>query len=208
MIGNIFGLPALRLLPTMIRCTWPRVSPCPTCGCFFENLQCIGSAILRDDDSRVSHESCSADTIRRWPLERVSTGSSGGIMRAKVFIAFLIAWLALVQAAAQAGPPSHSILSDPDKFADAHVNGLDAQLHLSEQQKAQLHPLFVAEGKKLISILNDGSLSEEQRGQKIQQLHEQTAAKVATFLTPSQLKQYSNRPGTAPPRRRKGPQQI
>ena len=128
-------------------------------------------------------------------------------MHAKVLIAALIVCLALVQAGAQAGPPSHSILSDPNKFADAHVNGLDAQLHLSEQQKAQLHPLFVAEGKELISILNDSSLREEQRQQKIQQLHEQTAAKVATFLTPSQLKQYSNTPRPAP-RPRKGPQQI
>ncbi|HYU44611.1 MAG TPA: hypothetical protein VEK84_00355 [Terriglobales bacterium] len=130
-------------------------------------------------------------------------------MRARVLIVALIACFALVRAGAQAGPPSHSILSDPNKFADAHVNGLDAQLHLSEAQKAQLRQVFVAEGKELISILNDSSLRQDQRQQKIQQLHEQTANKVATFLTPSQLKQYDNAPRTMPPpRKQKRPQQI
>ena len=130
-------------------------------------------------------------------------------MRAKVLIVILITCLALVRAGAQAGPQSHSILSDPNKFADAHVNGLDAQLHLSEQQKAQLRPLFVAEGKELISILNDSSLGQDQRQQKIQQLHEQTRDRVIPFLTPSQLKQFKNGPTMPPPtRQRKGSQQT
>jgi Spy/CpxP family protein refolding chaperone len=121
----------------------------------------------------------------------------------------LIACFLFVQAGAQAGPPSHSILSDPDRFAEAHVNGLDAQLHLSDEQKAKLRPLFIAEGKELILILNDSSLREDQRQQKIQQLHEETAEKVGTFLTPSQLKQYSSPPRMTPPaRQKKGPQQI
>ena len=130
-------------------------------------------------------------------------------MRARILLVALIACFAFAQAGAQAGPESHKMLSDPNLFADAHVNGLDAQLHLSEQQKAQLRPLFVAEGKELISILNDGSLPPDQRQRKIQQLHEQTRDRVIPFLTPSQLKQFNNSPQMAPPaRQRKGPQQI
>ena len=120
-------------------------------------------------------------------------------MRGKILILALFACFAFGQAGAQAGPQSHNILSDPNLFADAHIKGLDSQVHLSEQQKAKLRPLFVTEGKKLISILNDSSLPEDRRQQAIQQLHEQVAAKVASMLTPSQLKQRNNSPGMPPP---------
>jgi hypothetical protein len=127
-------------------------------------------------------------------------------MRAKSLILALFACFAFVQAGAQ-GPPSHSILGDPNKFADAHINGLDAQVHLSEQQKEKLRPLFVAEGRTLISILTDQSLHEDQRQQKIQQLHDQTRDTVLTMLTPSQLKQYSH-PPSAQPAQHNGGQRI
>ncbi len=128
-------------------------------------------------------------------------------MRAKVLIVALIACLAIVRAGAQA-PPSHGVLSDPNRFADAHVNGLDAQLHLSDQQKAKLRPLFFAEGQALISILNDRSLQEDQRHRKIQQLHEETRNKVIPLLTPSQLEQFNNAPKMMPQRPQKGSQQT
>jgi len=71
-------------------------------------------------------------------------------------------------------------------------------VHLSDQQKVKIRPVFFAEGQKLIAILNDASLSQDQRGQLIQQLHEQTAATVASMLTPEQRKrqQHAPAPGT------------
>jgi len=119
-------------------------------------------------------------------------------MRQRIVLAALIACFALVQAVAQAAPPSHNILTDPNLFADAHVNGLDAQVHLSEQQKAKLRPLFVAEGRKLIAIMNDPSLREEQRQQAILQLHLQTQDKALSMLTPSQLQRFNHSPRPAP----------
>ena len=129
-------------------------------------------------------------------------------MRTKFIIVTLMACLAFSRAGAQAGPPSHNVLSDPNLFADAHINGLDSKLHLSEQQKAKLRPMFVVEGKALISILNDSSLREDQRQLKIQQLHEQTRDQVLPILTPSQRKQFDNGPGVTPRRQPKGPQQV
>jgi len=109
-------------------------------------------------------------------------------MRRNALFATLIVSIAILQAGAQAAPPSHSILGDPNLFADAHLKGLDARVHLSEEQKQKLRPVFYAEGQTLISIMNDTSLREDQKGQRIQQLHEQTAAKVASMLTPAQRK--------------------
>jgi hypothetical protein len=85
-------------------------------------------------------------------------------------------------------------MSDPNLFADAHLRGVDAQVHLSDKQKAEIRPVFLAEGQKLIAILNEPSLSQDQRGQLIQRLHEETAAKVASMLTPEQRKSQQQAP--------------
>ncbi|HEX8815191.1 MAG TPA: hypothetical protein VF753_06810 [Terriglobales bacterium] len=85
-------------------------------------------------------------------------------------------------------PPSHNILGDANLFADAHLKGLDAQVHLSDEQKQKLRPVFYAEGQKLIAIMNDATLGDDQKGQKIGELHEETAAKVTSMLTPAQRK--------------------
>src|SRR5215510_10200266 len=37
----------------------------------FNHLQCVGPAVVGDDDSRVSHEPCSFVSIQPWPLELV-----------------------------------------------------------------------------------------------------------------------------------------
>jgi Spy/CpxP family protein refolding chaperone len=118
-------------------------------------------------------------------------------MRKCFILVALVASLAIAQAGAQA-PPSHNIMSDPNLFADAHLRGLDAQVHLSDQQKEQIRPVFFTEGQKLIAILNDPSLSQDQRGLLIQQLHEQTKDKVASMLTPEQRKsrQHAPAPGS------------
>jgi hypothetical protein len=115
-------------------------------------------------------------------------------MRRFFVLIAMVAYLAIGQAGAQAAPPSHNIMSDPNLFADAHLRGLDAQVHLSDKQKEQIRPVFFTEGQKLIAILNDSSLSQDQRGQLIQQLHEQTANKVASMLTPKQRKGQQHAP--------------
>ena len=115
-------------------------------------------------------------------------------MQRTVVLAILIVSLAIVQAGAQATPQSHKILSDPNLFAGAHVKGLDAQVHLSDEQKEKIFPLFYAEGQKLIAIMGDPSLRADQRGQMIQEIHEQTAAKVNSMLTPEQRKSHEQPP--------------
>jgi len=115
-------------------------------------------------------------------------------MRKLFVLVALVACLAIAQSGAQAAPPSHNIMSDPNLFADAHLRGMDAQLHLSEKQKEKIRPVFLAEGEKLIAIMNDSSLSDDQRRQLIQHLHLQTADEVATMLTPEQRKNQKHAP--------------
>ncbi|MGC2210091.1 MAG: hypothetical protein WA532_08245 [Candidatus Korobacteraceae bacterium] len=115
-------------------------------------------------------------------------------MRNFFVLVTMVACLAIAQAGAQAAPPSHNIMSDPNLFADAHLRGVDKQVHLSDKQKEKIRPVFFAEGQKLIAILNDPSLSQDQREQLIGQLHDETAAKVASMLTPEQRKSQQQAP--------------
>ena len=115
-------------------------------------------------------------------------------MRKFVVLVALVACLAIAQSGAQEAPPSHNIMSDPNRFADAHVSGLDAQVHLIDKQKENIRPVFFIEGQKLIAILNDPSLSQDQRGRLIQQLHEEAANKVTSMLTPEQRKSQQHAP--------------
>jgi Spy/CpxP family protein refolding chaperone len=129
-------------------------------------------------------------------------------MQKFLVLVMLVACFAIAQSGAQAAPPSHSIMSDPNLFADAHLNGLDKQVHLSDKQKETIRPVFLSEGQKLIDILKDPSLSQDQRGQLIQQLHLQTASQVASMLTPEQQKNQQRVPAPGSRAHASGSSQI
>jgi Spy/CpxP family protein refolding chaperone len=112
-----------------------------------------------------------------------------------VLLALLACFAA--QGGAQVAPPSHSIMGDPNRFADAHLRGLDAQVQLSDKQKEAIRPVFFAEGQKLIAVLSDPALSEQQRSLLIQHLHLEAAGKVASLLTPEQRKRQTPVPAPA-----------
>jgi Spy/CpxP family protein refolding chaperone len=116
-------------------------------------------------------------------------------MRKFAVLVALVACIFIAQSGAQAAPPSHNIMSDPNLFADAHMRGLDAQVHLSDNQKENIRPVFFAEGQKLMAIMSDPSLSQNQRAPLIQQLHVEAADKVASMLTPEQRKRQQHAPG-------------
>jgi hypothetical protein len=78
------------------------------------------------------------------------------------------------------------MLADPNAFADGHVAALDRQVQLTEAQKAKLRPVFLDEGQRLFAIINSTTMPTEQKQSAIQKLHEDTAAKVNSLLTPEQ----------------------
>ena len=98
-------------------------------------------------------------------------------------------------------PPGHQMLADPDKFADGHLDALDQQLHLSADQKTKLRAVFLDEGKQLFGVLNDTSMSDDQKRAAIEKMHVATEQKVGSLLTPEQRKQWS----TPAPENRTGP---
>jgi len=81
------------------------------------------------------------------------------------------------------------MLADPNAFADGHLAALDHQVQLTAAQKTKLRPIFLDEGQKLFAILNSTTMPTEQKQAAIEKLHEETASKVNSVLTPQQRKQ-------------------
>ena len=96
-------------------------------------------------------------------------------------------------------PSGHAMLADPNAFADGHVAALDRQVQLTAAQKAKLRPVFLDEGQRLFAIISSTGMPTEQKQAAIQKLHEDTAAKVNSLLTPEQRKKGGPAQQTAHP---------
>ncbi len=101
--------------------------------------------------------------------------------------------------AAPSAPSGHSILSDPNAFADAHLSALDRAVHLTDEQKPKVRAVFIDEANRLGKILGDTKMTDERRQSALQALHMATIHRVAAELTPEQRQKYFN---TQPPQPR------
>ena len=65
-------------------------------------------------------------------------------------------------------------------------------LNLTDQQKAQLQPLFDNQHKQVLSVMQDSSLTPEQKRAKAEEIHKATHQQVLALLTPEQQTQLQN----------------
>lgn len=112
----------------------------------------------------------------------------------------LILFLLSASLFAQSAPQGHSILGNPEKFADAHLAAVDRAVTLSDEQKPKVRAIFVTEAKNLGALLSDATISDDQRQRKLQSLHLTTLHLVAKELTPEQQKKFFNFMPEARPR--------
>ena len=80
-------------------------------------------------------------------------------------------------------PSPHQMLSSPAAFADEHMAALEKQIGLPEELKPPLRSVFLREGKDLIAVLGDTSLSEAQKLARIRQVHLIAHNRVWILLT-------------------------
>lgn|SRR5690348_13045519 len=114
-------------------------------------------------------------------------------MKISIFTTFCILAVCLTAAAQTAIPHGHQMLADPEKFADGHLAALDQRVQLTDDQKPKVRTAFLDEGKQLFALLNDSSLSTEQKQAGIEKLHLETAARVNAILTPEQRRRAAPR---------------
>jgi periplasmic protein CpxP/Spy len=71
------------------------------------------------------------------------------------------------------------------------LNWLSKQLNLTDEQKAKIKPILDDEGKQMRTMREDTSLSEQQRHDKMMQLHETADSQINDVLTPEQQKKFA-----------------
>jgi periplasmic protein CpxP/Spy len=71
---------------------------------------------------------------------------------------------------------------------EAMVERLSTQLNLTEDQKAKIKPMAEDVYKQMNEVRQDSSLSEQERREKIRQIHENALGQVKTILNPEQQK--------------------
>jgi Spy/CpxP family protein refolding chaperone len=68
---------------------------------------------------------------------------------------------------------------------------LSQQLNLTEDQKKQLKPILAGEFKQMRAVGEDASLTQDQKREKMKQIHEASRPQVQTILTPEQQQKFA-----------------
>ncbi len=70
------------------------------------------------------------------------------------------------------------------------LQNLSTALNLTEEQKARIKPMFENESVKIKAILEDSTLSRQQKRNKVRDIHAATFEQIKSVLTPEQLKKH------------------
>ena len=84
----------------------------------------------------------------------------------------------------KSGQTRHQEVMTPE----AMVEHLSTELNLSEDQKAKIRPMADDVFTQMNQVNKDSSLSEQERREKVQQIHENALGQVKTILNPDQQK--------------------
>jgi len=76
------------------------------------------------------------------------------------------------------------------KMTDAHLNWLDQQLNLTEDQMAKLRPILMEEGQQMKGVRQENSLSSDQKQNKLKEIHKTFEPRINAVLTPKQQDKY------------------
>jgi Spy/CpxP family protein refolding chaperone len=75
-------------------------------------------------------------------------------------------------------------------MTDAHLNWLDQQLNLTEDQMAKLRPILMEEGQQMKGVRQETSLSWDQKQGKLKEIHKTFEPRINAVLTPEQQEKY------------------
>jgi periplasmic protein CpxP/Spy len=84
---------------------------------------------------------------------------------------------------------------------DERLKWLSQHLNLTEDQKKQLRPILASEFKQMRAVGEDASLTQEQKREKIKQIHEASRPQVQAILTPEQQQKFAQMQEEAKERR-------
>ena len=104
----------------------------------------------------------------------------------------------------QASPDQSQTDSAGNKHRDRvseRLEWLSQHLNLTEEQKIQLKPILAGEFKQMRAVGEDASLTQDQKREKMKQIHEASRPQVQAILTPEQQQKFAQMKEEAKERR-------
>jgi Spy/CpxP family protein refolding chaperone len=72
-----------------------------------------------------------------------------------------------------------------------HLEWLSKELNLTDDQKAKVKPILDEQTKQMRAMQEDSSLTQDQKREKMKQLHQTTHSQINEILTPEQQKKFA-----------------
>jgi Spy/CpxP family protein refolding chaperone len=72
-----------------------------------------------------------------------------------------------------------------------HLEWLSKELNLTDDQKAKVKPILEEQTKQMHAAQEDTSLTQEQKRDKMKQIHQTTHSQINEILTPEQQKKFA-----------------
>lgn len=72
-----------------------------------------------------------------------------------------------------------------------HLEWLSKELNLTDSQKAQVKPILDEQSKQMRATQEDTSLTQEQKHEKMKQIHQTTHSQINGILTPEQQRKFA-----------------
>jgi Spy/CpxP family protein refolding chaperone len=73
----------------------------------------------------------------------------------------------------------------------SHLEWLSKELNLTDEQKEKVKPILDEQTKQMHAAQEDTSLSQEQKHDKMKQIHQSTHSQINDILTPEQQKKFA-----------------
>lgn len=73
----------------------------------------------------------------------------------------------------------------------SQLEWLSKELNLTDDQKTKLKPILADQNKQMRSVKEDTSLGQDQKRDKMKQIHESTSSQINDILTPDQQKKFA-----------------
>jgi periplasmic protein CpxP/Spy len=114
---------------------------------------------------------------------------------APCFAVLLFVGCALVARAQDTGAQQSTAQAQTSMHQGQHASRLDwlsKELNLTDDQKTKIKPILADEGKQMQALHEDTSLSQDQKRDKMKQIHETTNSQINDILTPDQQKKFAD----------------
>ena len=110
---------------------------------------------------------------------------------AALFFAFSVTTRARDAGTQQSNPQAQTESGTHQGQHASRLEWLSKELNLTDDQQAKLKPILEEKSKQMKATREDSTLTQDQKSEKMKQIHESTHSQINGILTPEQQKKFA-----------------